>query len=107
MGVVSTWSVFVSFLVLLVPLPMNCRFVLSLRRVCPQSHSFPFSRWAFRLAPGPYPGGYTHSFTLGRAFQWKYQQLSNDAYSRRGRTAPRTVFISLSNVSMTSREAVF
>ncbi|KAI6027910.1 hypothetical protein BKA83DRAFT_4123776 [Pisolithus microcarpus] len=31
----------------------------------------------------------THQPLLGLAFQWKYQQLSNDAYARTGRTAPR------------------
>ncbi|KAI6027906.1 hypothetical protein BKA83DRAFT_4235758 [Pisolithus microcarpus] len=41
---VNLWSVFISFLVLLAPLFMKCRFVLSLCRVCPQFHSFPFSK---------------------------------------------------------------
>ncbi|KAI5984439.1 hypothetical protein EDD15DRAFT_1727433 [Pisolithus albus] len=58
-------------------------------------------------SPPPSPGSYMYSFTRGRAFQWKYQQLSNDTYSQTGRTAPRTVLIYLSNVSITSREAVF
>ncbi|KAI6027898.1 hypothetical protein PISMIDRAFT_688692 [Pisolithus microcarpus 441] len=53
----------------------------------PQTYLLSFR--AFRLAPGPYPGGYTYSL------QWRYQQLSSDAYSRRGRTAPRTVSLSL------------
>ncbi|KAI6017178.1 hypothetical protein PISMIDRAFT_686448 [Pisolithus microcarpus 441] len=85
---------------------MKCRFVLSLCRVCPQFHSFPFSKRAFRLAPGPYPWWLyvqlTHQPLLGLAFQGKYQQLSNDPYARTGRTAPGAVSISLSNVSMTS-----
>ncbi|KAI6017191.1 hypothetical protein BKA83DRAFT_235784 [Pisolithus microcarpus] len=93
-GVVSTWSVFISFLVLLAPLFMNCRFVLSphlLRgetffrqmkntRVTStswsarssfsmsQRHLLPFR--AFQLAPGPYPGGYTYSLHTSPCWDW-------------------------------------